>query len=71
MRKFLWKLMFVLFPQILIDLGPYIDSPEVEFKRFLEKLRNKTDEYNSFMDGIYSSLESSLHSLNIEGYLKL
>lgn len=40
-------------------------------KRFLEKLRNKTDEYNSFMDGIYSSLESSLHSLNIEGYLKL
>ena len=33
MRKFLWKLMFVLL-QILIDFGPYIDSPEVELKGF-------------------------------------
>ena len=60
------------FPSTIGILGPiYVDLPEVKFKEFLEKLRKTPEEYNFFLDEIYSSLNSSLHSLNTDGYIKL
>lgn len=65
--------MFVLFPRtsFLLELGRFVDSPEEEFRKFIKKLRKHSDKYDSFTDGIYSSLNSSLHLLNTDGYMKL
>lgn len=67
MGGFLWYLIFRFWgwPQGM----PY--PPEVKFKMFLENLKKNQDDYYSFIDGIYSSLNSSLHLINTDGYIKL